>query len=431
MIIPIGAIVLGNIFGDDVASTESASQASSGEATAPKSPGSPSSPRNLSPLQNPNRSPSHNYLGNYPLTVGNVPVYASNRGLQYSTFGAFYVWRSNVPRINDKLLDSVIYLYQTAEDADVGKRAGGTGFLVLVDSEVHADIGYMYAVTNSHVIREGKSPVIRLNSKEGEKRVINVDQGSWMHHQDGDDVAVCHLWVREDVFRISTIPMSMFVTHDLIQKHDLGPGDETFMIGRFIGLEGRQRNTPTVRFGNVSMMQEPVLHPNRGILQESFLVEMRSLPGYSGSPVFLHMLPYSKRPNTEGYLSEGGPWLLGIDWSHIADREKVLEKNEQTGKWEPIEQGWEVRANSGQMAVVPAWRLQELLFQEEMVLARRRGDEEITQAKESSAAVLDVQTGDTKKAGQHDPEPNTFTESEFEDALDKVSRREPPPDPES
>jgi hypothetical protein len=34
-----------------------------------------------------------------------------------------------MPRIPDILLDTVIYLYPTAMDAESGARAGGTGFL--------------------------------------------------------------------------------------------------------------------------------------------------------------------------------------------------------------------------------------------------------------------------------------------------------------
>lgn len=52
-----------------------------------------------------------------------------------------------------------------------------------------------------------------------------------------------------------------------------------FFLGRFVTHDGKQRNLPTVRFGNLATMPwEPVL-TERGLRQESFLVEARSLSG--------------------------------------------------------------------------------------------------------------------------------------------------------
>jgi hypothetical protein len=49
--------------------------------------------------------------------------------------------------------------------------------------------------------------------------------------------------------------------------------------------EGRQKNSPTARFGNIAQMpNEPVII--KRFEQECFLVEARSIGGYSGSPVF-------------------------------------------------------------------------------------------------------------------------------------------------
>ena len=104
-------------------------------------------------------------------------------------------------------------------------------------------------------------------------------------------------------------------------------------------------------------------------------------PGYSGSPVFLAIPPapgpaprvnpnlpeeikthipellkmvgYNPKRTTQYQL---GPWLLGIDYCHIYDKELVF--NSATG--DPIP-NMHVRSNTGMMGVIPAWRLTDIL----------------------------------------------------------------------
>lgn len=75
------------------------------------------------------------------------------------------------------------------------------------------------------------------------------------------------------------------------------PGGEVFMIGRFVGHDGRQKNTPSVRFGNISRMRisdaEEGADQNQEEVDERFLIDCRSIPDYSGSPVFFMFDPAS------------------------------------------------------------------------------------------------------------------------------------------
>jgi hypothetical protein len=59
-------------------------------------------------------------------------------------------------------------------------------------------------------------------------------------------------------------------------------------------------------------------------------------------------------------------WLLGVDWGHLPIHEQVKWPDDKA----PVNEGWVVESNSGQMAVVPAWKLQELLDHEELAMAR-------------------------------------------------------------
>jgi len=172
----------------------------------------------------------------------------------------------------------------------------------------------------------------------------------------------------------------MFLTKGEIGEYGIGIGDEIFMVGRLINHAGRQKNTPTARFGNISMMpDEPLLHPT-GIMQESFVVEARPWSGYSGSPVFV-WIPGSDQRTNNLIMSQGwGPWLLGVDWGHIHDWERVYESNGITAVAEKLK----VRANTGMAGVVPAWRLRTLLDCEQLKKQREKTEAEIPRELPSS-----------------------------------------------
>jgi hypothetical protein len=65
----------------------------------------------------------------------------------------FECWEPVLPRIPDFLLDSVIYLYSSRQNAQNGVKVGGTGFLVRESASMPGAPPAIYAVTNSHVIK--------------------------------------------------------------------------------------------------------------------------------------------------------------------------------------------------------------------------------------------------------------------------------------
>lgn len=305
-----------------------------------------------------------------------------------------------MPRISDQLLDCVIYLYRTRHEAESGEGYGGSGFLVAVPAEqLGPNERFYYAVTNRHVVFQYASSVIRLNTHDGQKDILETDQESWISHPDGDDLAILNIGLNPALHKFRGIPPSMFVTSDTIKTEDIGPGDDTYMVGRFVSHEGKQRNQPSVRFGNIAMMPgEPLKHP-LGHFQDSFVVEMRSVSGYSGSPVFLHVLPFASRPGVTGYSGGRGPWLLGVDWGHIFDKELV--RNEVG---DVVSNKWHVRANSGMIGVVPAWRLNEMIYSDKAVAQRRQYERQESERRkqESGSVAIDMVSSDSSPPANAD-----------------------------
>lgn len=337
----------------------------------------------------------------------------------YSEDGTpFPVWRKVMPRIEDTYLDIVIYLYPSTETAKKGEAFGGTGFLLGVPFETHPSYEHRYAVTNSHVIREAKSTVIRLNTHSGDTRILATTEDNWVHHPDGDDIAVCYLGGLDSTqVKYRFVSTYNFLTKEIIERFKIGIGDDVFMVGRFSRHDGKQTNLPSARFGNISMMPYERIRHQRGYDVDSFLVETRSLSGYSGSPVFVYVNLAVKRPGMGVGL--GQPlliWLLGIDWGHLPIYEKVKERDRETN----VSEGYVVPSNSGQMAVAPIWKLSEMLTEvDELVMARKEFEERM--AKENQSPV----TLDAEMPGE---ENTVISKESFEEALRRASRKVPETD---
>jgi hypothetical protein len=288
-----------------------------------------------------------------------------------------------MPYIPEHLLDCAVYLFPSIDAAQKGESAGGSGFLVGMPAG-QPGAWFLYAVTAAHVI-EGGCRVVRLNTIDGAFDVLDLSAG-WVQRAGGDDVAACLLEVNAQ-HKFHFIPVDEFVTPQILKDFLIGPGDEVFMVGRFIGHQGTSRNAPALRFGNVSMIAvEPVWQGEfRPRYQDSFLVEMRSISGYSGSPVIVFFGTMGTRPHkpvgnmtlASGVINRS--WLLGVNWGHLPRKSRVLDPADR-------DTGMKVVENTAMATVVPAWTLRELLDQDELVTGRE-------------TAIASVRRGDAAKTG--------------------------------
>lgn len=299
---------------------------------------------------------------------------------RYSRSGIpFQGWEKPVPRIPDRLLNCVVYLYPSEAAAEEGERVGGSGFIIGIPLANDYRDCVTAIVTNKHVIDHGNA-IARLNTSDRGTDILALDQQRWFTHVNGDDLAVCLVQMDAAHHKFMYVLEGSFCTRQVVEEYAIGPGDDCFAVGRYISRDGQQRNTPTVRFGSIAQMPgEPITFPD-GAMQECYLVEARSIPGYSGAPVFVQIpqgsLAYRNDvPDTMISVAESqgggrrrahlpvpvGPWLLGVDCCHLHDRDQVF--NVHTGV---KSNDWYIKSNSGMMGVVPAWRLQEMLEDAEM-----------------------------------------------------------------
>jgi hypothetical protein len=292
----------------------------------------------------------------------------STRGHPYS------IWEPFMPRIPDGALSQIVYLYPSVIDAENGARTGGSGFLVMLPSAVLARRGLLFAVTNAHVI-EGGSTVVRLNTKDGKFDTFDLTDQDWILHPDKDDIAICCMPTLDpNLHTFAEIGPGTILKRHEIAQFNIGPGDDAFVVGRFINAQGKLRNIPSVRFGNIAQMPIEPIEQDRvfgKFNQESFLVEARSISGYSGSPVFLILHQSQSRQQDGLGLHTDVFRLLGIQWGYIKDYEPVRDAN-----GEPVTTGLNVQLNTGMMGVVPAWKLADLLRRDEIVAAKKQAEDE-------------------------------------------------------
>lgn len=259
-------------------------------------------------------------------------------------------------RIADEFLQCVVYVYPDQPSAQEGKQAGGSGFLVRPTWITHDKIDGIFVVTNRHVIEKMKNPVLRVNRHDCHVDIIETNKNRWRIHPDGDDIAALRFDALSEEHQFLAINGGAFLNMKVIEEYNVGIGDHVAMVGRLIGHDGKLRNSPTARFGSISMMPGDKILNSFGHDQESFLVECHSIPGFSGSPVLL-VLPSTTR-SVGGLLLPGmGPWLLGIDWMHVNNQEPV-----RTVDGKEYQDGSFVRSNNGIAGVIPAWKIEELLL---------------------------------------------------------------------
>ncbi|HEY5709610.1 MAG TPA: hypothetical protein VIS51_09460 [Solirubrobacterales bacterium] len=282
-----------------------------------------------------------------------------------------------MPRIPDELLNSIVYLFKDEASALSGSGGGGTGFLVRFQED---GFEHTYVVSNMHVVGNGYT-TLRLNTAAGAVDAISIPAGAWINHPNADDVSVAPMelempsgWQASGLYWDSVCP-----TDFRLRELNVGIGDDVFMLGRFVGHSGIQQNQPLARFGSLAMMDGGKVLDGREMLIDAYLVEMHSLPGFSGSPVFIHIQGGSQRsPKTIMPFFTETIGLLGIDTGHKRMTHVVRDRATD----QPSEPPQYVRENSGVAIVAPYYKIREVLEGDKLTKQRKDKAKALTEDSE-------------------------------------------------
>jgi hypothetical protein len=284
--------------------------------------------------------------------------------------------------------NAAFYLYPTVEDAKKGRNVGGTGFFIGVPSKRHAKYGlaFIYAVTNWHVACQS-SPVIRLNTQSGEADIIDLDVSNWFFDP-RYDIAVLPCNINPDVHKTTVLSSSMLLDRDLVRRAQIGPGDDVFMVGRFMDHDGGKINQPALRFGNIAadptpMVQDKLIRAKA----DAYCVDLHSRTGYSGSPVFVFRTLGSdlvddprERAVTWEEFKDGTRFflILGIHFAQFPEMWEVTSTGQlrnEASSGPLLTDGQYIRGLSGMTCVLPAWYIKEVLDMPELRKKREQQEE--------------------------------------------------------
>jgi len=287
---------------------------------------------------------------------------------------------------------------------------GGTAFLVAVeDHPSNPDLTSHYLVTAKHCVERAFSRYgnlhCRVNLEEKDKtRLITLPSISSWEFSDSADIAVLPMPHVDDKVEMDYLPTECFFTDATLKEHFVGLGDELFIVGLFTQRYGTKKNIPIVRFASIAAMPEEPLIDNSGQEYSAYLIEARSIGGLSGSPVFMAM---KKRGVVASAARGFHPWTHSIFALGLI-----------RGHWDMVQSSAldflddsDSKLNMGIAIVTPIQEVYNLLMGNERLVALRK--KKIKEYRREHAPTLDSGL----------PEHDQFTQSDFESALRKASRR--------
>lgn len=273
-------------------------------------------------------------------------------------------------QIPDEIRKCVVFLGHSNKDkTEIVLK--GTGFFVGIDYP-NKDRTFVYLVTARHIIaniKERKLAVdnnifIRINKKDGGFDFIAVPINMFIPHPDPVDVMILPLAPDIGIYDYLTLPYHMLLTQDIIEKQNVSLGDDVFMTGLFVRHTGKEKNIPIVRAGNIAAMPEEQVYNKFFGNMDAYLVELRSLGGLSGSPVFVNlsgnriMKPNKDNGITTTMSSGHRFYLLGLlhgHWDLDSAIQDVITEDYQQEKKEKI--------NTGIGITIPSIQISETLNQ--------------------------------------------------------------------
>ena len=251
--------------------------------------------------------------------------------------------------------------------------ANGTGFFVGVKNPSNPDSFSVYLVTAKHVLYKLNTTdfldmvFVRLNKKEGGSQIgviPIITEGEkcnvFTHSDSLVDIAIIPFLPDQEKFDFKFLPEDTITTKEAFKELKIREGSDVFFTGLFTPYTGSERNYPIVRFGRVALVTDEKIEW-QGKLMDLYLIEAGSYGGNSGSPVFFY-LGSDREP---GSIVIGSPILklAGVMQGTFLDAHEI--KVVETKKV-PI-----AVSSMGIAAVVPGYKLHEILFSDE--LKEKRG----------------------------------------------------------
>jgi len=275
-------------------------------------------------------------------------------------------------RIPEKIKKCVVFLGIREGDSHEPIKWKGTGFFVSYPSKVantdQPNRGFMYLVTAKHVAVKfsDKEFYVRANTKNGGSILFHGKAGTrWFFHPEEvnqTDLAVFPMTQTEIINQLDyeSIGVALFCNDASIAEIGIGSGDDVFIVGLYSRHSGSDRNLPIVRMGNIALFPDGPIKTDLFGNLNAYLVEMRSIGGLSGSPVFVMKQVYVGLGDDFVPTHQSKIYLLGLIHGHwdVAPGELIDVEDHSGNKPHSI--------NEGIAIVIPAKNILETLNSAEL-----------------------------------------------------------------
>jgi hypothetical protein len=285
------------------------------------------------------------------LTVGLAPLVESN-GIE-------------IPTIQIKKTVAFIYTVRGSNDVP-----DGTGFFMAIPRTTNE--AFVYLVTAKHVVqmpdKTWLSEIrVRVNRAEGPAiKVVSplihsgTNKNVFVHSDPGVDLAVIPWTVPSDGFDYGFLSVNMLASRSDMERLGVREGTEVFFAGMFVYHLGSKQNIPMLRFGKIALVGDEKISFG-GEDRDLLLIEANSFGGNSGSPVF-YLTGFESPPGL--VLGQPRSLLLAGVLSGRFNDEVLVQTIPTTTTNATF-------PSMGITAVVPAEKLRDILFSEELKNLRK------------------------------------------------------------
>jgi hypothetical protein len=198
--------------------------------------------------------------------------------------------------------------------------------------------------------------MVRLNMSKHRLKI-------YTHSEADVDIGLFPLSPPPKLFDFKVIPENMIANKETLKDLEIREGDDVFFSGLFESHMGQKKNQPIFRFGKVALISDEKIEwlGAKGVkFLDLFLMEFVSFGGNSGSPVFFQ--PSSESSFARNHNQSPPIYLAGLVRGSYHTKEVFLPDTY-------------LSQNMGIAAVVPSYKLYEILHYEEVKANRNSSTE--------------------------------------------------------
>ena len=246
----------------------------------------------------------------------------------------------------------------------------GTGFVVQWPLPSDSKKFIPLIVTAKHVIGDKQKVYARFSTKTGTSTVsfeydlnkMKNENDYWEHSDDGVDIAIFRT-LNFDQVKYEALPQNIIASKEIFKNENIQQTDNVKFPGLLINFLGSNQNYPILKDGSIALIPNEKVPMKYNVgrreittNQELIFLNAISIPGLSGSPVFLW--PGMRLKGNIFQIGSGNAYLIGVMHGFYPTIPR------DTIKVETSEAKFLFQENSGVAIVFPSYRILEIFAQE-------------------------------------------------------------------